>query len=252
MSEDNAAEPAATPETGIPAAPESLLDSSTPELSKGEWFQSEGVKGMGDSPEWYQHSHFKNVNEQARAYGELQSKFGGFVGAPKDGYATPEGIDKEDALLVTLTEFGNKFNMNQEGMTAAWDMLTAQETASSEAFHETEMAKLGDNHDQRIKRVENALKHKLGDNYEDVSKLVNSADSIMLVESMLKAFSPAVLPKDGGENPTGVTWEKIESLMFETNEAGQMRCSVEPEFNAMVLRMQEEWGGNGPDISTVS
>ena len=95
----------------------SLLDDATPTLADGEWFQSEGIKGTGDKPEWYQSDHFKSVDEQAKSYGELQKKFGSFVGSPKDGYELPEGFSKEDALAQEVIIFGEETNLSKEGFT---------------------------------------------------------------------------------------------------------------------------------------
>ena len=95
------------------AVSETLLDASTPELNEGEYFLSDGIKGTGDTPEWYKSDKYKSVAEQAKAYTELEKKFGGFTGAPKDGYAGPEGIEPDDALLQELTEFANKTGMSQ-------------------------------------------------------------------------------------------------------------------------------------------
>jgi hypothetical protein len=102
MSEEQAAPEETTSET--------LLDASTPELSEGEYFLSDGIKGTGDTPEWYKGDKYKSVAEQAKAYTELEKKFGGFTGAPKDGYQGPEGIEADDALLQELTEFASSAN----------------------------------------------------------------------------------------------------------------------------------------------
>ena len=76
MSEEQAAPEETTSET--------LLDASTPELGEGEYFLSDGIKGTGETPEWYKGDKYKSVAEQAKAYTELEKKFGGFTGAPKD------------------------------------------------------------------------------------------------------------------------------------------------------------------------
>ena len=64
----------------------SLVDAAEPTLGEGEFFLSDGIKGVGDQPEWYKADKYKSVAEQAKAYTELEKKFGGFTGAPKDGY----------------------------------------------------------------------------------------------------------------------------------------------------------------------
>tara|TARA_R110002096_G_scaffold187462_1_gene366846 strand:+ start:4345 stop:4605 length:261 start_codon:yes stop_codon:yes gene_type:complete len=80
------------------AAPEettsdTLLDQASPTLSEGEYFLSDGIKGSGETPDWYKADRYASVAEQAKAYTELEKKFGGFKGAPKDGYSGPEGIE---------------------------------------------------------------------------------------------------------------------------------------------------------------
>ena len=123
----------------------SLVDAAEPTLSEGEFFLSEGIKGVGDQPEWYKADKYKSIAEQAKAYTELEKKFGGFTGAPKDGYQPYEGVESDDALWGELVEFGTKQNMSQAAMNEAWELLTAQEQAIEEVSIETEMAKLGDN-----------------------------------------------------------------------------------------------------------
>ena len=49
----------------------SLVDAAEPTLSEGEFFLSEGIKGVGDQPEWYKADKYKSVAEQAKAYTEL-------------------------------------------------------------------------------------------------------------------------------------------------------------------------------------
>ena len=71
----------------------SLVDAAEPTLGEGEFFLSEGIKGVGDLPEWYKADKYKSIAEQAKAYTELEKKFGGFTGAPKDGYSLAEATE---------------------------------------------------------------------------------------------------------------------------------------------------------------
>jgi len=230
------------------SAPESLLDESAPELTEGEWFQSDGVKGVGDTPDWYQSDHFKNVNEQARAYGELQKKFGSFTGAPKDGYTLPEGFDKDDALAAEYIELATSMGMNQEGFAKGFELLSAQTNVAQEISQEAELAKLGDNAGQRIKAVESALKFKAGDKYDELKDMITTADGVLLAESLIKAFSPKKLPIDGGENPTGITWRDIEVEMQRKDENGNWLRSIDRDHELKIQRMMKEYGGDKPNI----
>lgn len=48
------------------------------------WSYNEGIDGEGEPPEWFKADKYKTVSEQAKAYTELESKFGSFTGAPED------------------------------------------------------------------------------------------------------------------------------------------------------------------------
>ena len=225
----------------------SLVDAAEPTLSEGEFFLSEGIKGVGDQPEWYKADKYKSIAEQAKAYTELEKKFGGFTGAPKDGYQPYEGVESSDALCGELVEFGTKQNMSQAAMNEAWELLTAQEQAIEEVSIETEMAKLGDNAVERIKVVEQYMNNNLdSDTYEELRYAVNSAESVQLIEALIKSTAPAKLPIDGYIQPGGITWQDIEAEMFKKDDSGQMLRSVDPNHEAKIQRMMKEFGGDKP------
>ena len=232
----------AAPET---TTSDTLLDASAPTLNEGEYFLSDGIKGSGDTPDWYKGDKYKSVAEQAKAYTELEKKFGGFTGAPKDGYSGPEGIEGDDALLQELTEFATKTNMSQEAFGDAWELLSAQGQAVEQVSHEQEIASLGDNAQERIKNVEGYLKNNLdAEVYEEVRNLVTDARSIQLVEHLVRATAPARLPIDGGDHPTGMTWGDIEAEMFKKNDNGQLLRSIDSNHEAKIQKMMQEFGGN--------
>lgn len=225
----------------------SLVDAAEPTLGEGEFFLSEGIKGVGDLPEWYKADKYKSIAEQAKAYTELEKKFGGFTGAPKDGYSTIEGVEAEDALWQELVQFGERTNMSQSALNDAWGILSAQEQAVEEVSMEMELQKLGDNGVERVKVVEQFMKNSLdGDTYERLRYAVNSAEAVELVESLIKATAPAKLPIDGYVQPGGITWEDIESEMFKKHESGQMLRSVDPNHERKIQRMMKEFGGDKP------
>ena len=225
----------------------SLVDAAEPTLDEGEYFLSDGIKGVGDMPEWYKADKYKSVAEQAKAYTELEKKFGGFTGAPKDGYELVEGVDSDDALWQELVEFGSETNMSQAAMHRAWELLTAQEQAVEEVSVEAEMEKLGDNAVERIKVVEQYMKNNLdSDTYERLRYAVNSAESVELVEALVKATAPAKLPIDGYVQPGGVTWEDIEAEMFKKHDNGQLLRAVDRNHEAKIQRMMREFGGDKP------
>lgn len=229
----------------------SLVDAAEPTLGEGEYFLSDGIKGVGDQPEWYKADKYKSVAEQAKAYTELEKKFGGFTGAPKDGYALYDGVESDDALWAELVEFGNSTNMSQSALNQAWELLTAQEQAIEEVSVEAEMAKLGDNAVERIKVVEQYMKNNLdSDTYEELRYAVNSAESIQLIEALIKSTAPAKLPIDGHIEPGGLEWADIEAEMFRKDENGNLLRSVDINHERKIQRMMKEFGGDKPYTQT--
>ena len=229
----------------------SLVDAAEPTLSEGEYFLSDNVKGVGEMPEWYKADKYKSVAEQAKAYTELEKKFGGFTGAPKDGYALYDGVESDDALWGELVEFGNSTNMSQSALNQAWELLTAQEQAIEEVSVEAEMAKLGDNAVERIKVVEQYMKNNLdSDTYEELRYAVNSAESVQLIEALIKSTAPAKLPIDGYVEPGGLEWADIEAEMFKKDENGNLLRSVDMNHERKIQRMMKEFGGDKPYTQT--
>lgn len=229
----------------------SLVDAAEPTLGEGEYFLTEGIKGTGELPEWFKADKYKSIADQAKAYTELEKRFGGFKGAPKDGYQPPEGIEPDDALFAELKTFAEETNMSQDAFDRAWGLLQAQSEAVEEVSLETEMAKLGDNATGRIKHVEQFMKNNLDpETYERLRYAVNSAESVELVEALIKSTAPAKLPIDGVVEPGGITWQAIEAEMYKKDENGNLLRSVDRNHEAKIQRMMREYGGDRPYVQT--
>lgn len=229
---------------------ESLIDGDS-ELTAGEWLLMDGIKGVGERPE-FMLEKYNNLYEQAKAYPELQKKFGSFTGAPKEGYALPEEFDAEDELAKRVIEWSTKNNLNQSGFEELMQLAIAQSSAVEQVSREAELAKLGQDADRRIKQVEAFLKQKAGDSYEEIKGLVTNADSIILVEKIMKAIQPPKLPIDGVEVEGKPTWEAIEREMYRKDEHGNLLRSVSREHEMKIQRMMKEYGGDRPNQRIVN
>ena len=229
----------------------SLVDAAEPTLGEGEYFLTEGIKGTGELPDWFKADKYKSIADQAKAYTELEKRFGGFKGAPKDGYQPPEGIEPDDALFAELKTFAEETNMSQDAFDRAWGLLQAQSEAVEEVSLEAEMAKLGDNATGRIKHVEQFMKNNLDpETYERLRYAVNSAESVELVEALIKSTAPAKLPIDGVVEPGGITWQAIEAEMYKKDDNGNLLRSVDRNHEAKIQRMMREYGGDRPYVQT--
>ena len=230
-------EQAAQEKSEVPKS-DTLLDQAQPTLEAGEYFLADGIKGTGDAPEWLNTEKYKSVAEQAKGYAELSKRFGGFKGAPKDGYTLPEGIEADDALYQELEAFATKTNMNGDAFQEAWELLSTQGEVAEEYNQEVELSKLGDNAQERIKTVEGFMKNNLdADTYEQARGLVTNADTIELVELLVKATAPTKLPLEGGTHPQGLTWSDVEHEMFKKDDNGNLLRSTNSSHEQKIQKM---------------
>ena len=230
-------EQAAQEKSEVPKS-DTLLDQAQPTLEAGEYFLADGIKGTGDAPEWLNTEKYKSVAEQAKGYAELSKRFGGFKGAPKDGYTPPEGVEADDALYQELEAFATKTNMNGDAFQEAWELLSTQGEVAEEYNQEVELSKLGDNAQERIKTVEGFMKNNLdADTYEQARSLVTNADTIELVELLVKATAPTKLPLEGGTHPQGLTWSDVEHEMFKKDDNGNLLRSTNSSHEQKIQKM---------------
>ena len=234
MSEELAIEPIEP--TEITPAPTLLSNDSD------GWYISEGVKGEGDRPEFLLSKH-KTIYDQAKNYVSLEKKFGAHTGAPKDGYKLPEEISADDELVKQAIERAGKHNINQDAFNDIFELVSASSGVSSEMSTEAEMAKLGDNASERLKTVGAFLKNAAGDQFEEIQGLVNSADSVALVEKLMAVLAPGKMPLNAAEGGGGHTWDEIEKLMNAKDESGRFLRSADPAYNRKIEKMIADFHG---------
>jgi hypothetical protein len=88
--------------------------------------------------------------------------------------------------------------------------------------------------------------------YESAVVAANSADAIVAFEFMMSKASN-VQQNVGGDRKVadGVTLEELQKLQFETNENGDRRMSIDPQFRKRVELMADKLYGTEPHRETV-
>lgn len=227
---------------------------AAPQLADGEWMVTPTLKGVGDKPE-FMLEKFKSMDAQAQAYGELEKKFGAFTGSPDD-YALnmPEGVegefDADDPLLKAGIEFAKESNMSQDAfdkMVGMWVSNTAQMDQSDS---QAELEALGPNSAQRIQNVTQFLQNNLeAEVYEKMHPLINSADSIQIVEMLVNATAPRIPPINGGSNPDSVSKAGLQAMREQVYSdgpnKGELRFHHDPEFRKEIEAYSTQL--HGPD-----
>lgn len=198
---------------------DTLLNNEPSELTQEpqpSFLWADGLAGEGEAPEWYKADKYKSVSEQAKAYNDLEKRFGGFTGSP-ESYELPEGVDAEDTFVQMLSEIGSSANMNQETFAKVYELGEQLLEANAGINKEKELEVLGDNAEERIANVDSFLKNNLGDDYERLMGGVNSAATVELVEKLIAKTAPAKLPT-GNSVPVNVpTQADIDAMMSKTD-----------------------------------
>lgn len=202
--------------------------------------------------------------EQAKAYVELQKKFGSFTGAPeeyeynvKDEW-TEKGytFDAEDPIFDMAKEMAKELGMNQEGFDKLMDLEAMRTIAINEAeqqYFEQEMKALGDNAQARVENISKWAQANLTeDHYAAFEEMMNSAASIQVMESLIaKTRSAPVDVPDTISNP-GISEEDLKAMQFAKDEFGNRLINVSPEHRAKYKAAQKLFYGEGDHHEVVT
>jgi hypothetical protein len=240
MSEEQAVE--ATQEVQQEATQSQSQSATLLSTDNDGWYISDGVKGEGDRPDFLLSKH-KTIYDQAKNYVNLEKKLGAHTGAPKEGYAIPEGYEPDDELVKQAIERAGKHGINQDAFNDIFELFSASSGVSNEITVEGEMAKLGDNAEQRIKTVESFLRNNAGDQFEELQGMVTSADSVALIEKMMSIMAPGKMPLAPAESGDAGSWADIEKAMMEKDGSGRLLRSSDPAYNRKVEQMIKDFHG---------
>lgn len=244
------AAPAATPPAAAPAAPAAPADPNSPNA----WLLAEGVMGTGEKPAWLKTDKYATVAAQAEAYTHLESRFGAFVGAPKDGkYAPatmPEGVAGE---FVTdhpvFAEFGKwaaKRQLSQEGYNEVLGLL-AQYEASQVPDMAAIKTELGANADTRINAVAAWGRANLDaagfDTLKAATSGANAAAVFTVIEAAIAKSQQPVLPKPGADVPggQGTGLAAIQAEHGKKDAQGKLLWNTDPKHRARVEKMYADY-----------
>jgi len=238
--------PAAAPPAAPPAA--SLADVVPPATptEDAKWYLSNEVPGVGDAPEWFKADKYKTMEDQAKAYTELESRFGAFTGAPEDGVYKinmPEGIAMEfqtdHSLFQELNQWAVKSQLSQKAYDDVIGMFARYEASVQPDLNEIK-GQLGDSADARISSLNQWAKSNLSEaeyeSYRAAQSQSNAAEVFKAMEAIVSKTRQVAMPKPGddvtGAVPT--TLEEINQLQAKTNDKGQRLYEIDSEFRAMV------------------
>ncbi|PCH98498.1 MAG: hypothetical protein COB84_01925 [Rhodobacteraceae bacterium] len=197
--------------------------------------------------------------EQAKGYGELQTKFGSFTGSPEayevnlsdDIVEKGIEINSEDPLLVRAMEFAKASNMSQEGFNQMVNLHVENQLAEQQALTEnkdSEFKGLGSNAQSRIDSVNSFISANFdAETVSAIQGMANSAESITAIEALIAKGRTAPIDGEGAEGDAiGVTADDIKAMQFETDDNGNRRIHTDKAFAAEFRKKQALLYGSDP------
>ena len=215
------------------------------------WAYAEGITGEGDKPEWFKDSKYKSISAQAEAYAGLESKFGGFTGAPEEYEATmPDGIEGEfmtdDPLYQEFNSWAKENQLNQEAFTNILHMFVKNEHSNMGQNRESELSALGDNAQSRLQNINDFAKANLSeDEYDGILEATTTAAGVKAVEALIAKTRGFKIPNDNDVVDAGMSHSDIKARMADP------RYASDPAFRKETSAMYEKLFGKEPNRTTV-
>jgi len=191
------------------------------------------------------------TQEQAKAYPELQSKFGAFTGAPEnydisltDAVKEAGGeLDMEDGLLVQAMEFAKNSNMSNDSFNELVNIFQMSQIADNNALteqRESEMKSLGPNAEARINNINAwANKNMSAADVAGLQEVATTASGVQAIEQLISKTRNAPVAVDNAQPSAVMSTEEIQTAQFAKNEHGQLKMAVDPEYRRKVEAMYQ-------------
>jgi len=239
------------------AAPEAAQE-ATEAAPESTWNWNSELPGTGDAPDWLNTAKYNDVSEQAKAYRELESKFGGFTGAP-DSYEAalpedlvlPEGVEldfnSDDPIFQAIAPVAAELNMSQDGLNkivGAYFGATAEQmhrdTLENKEYIEKELASIPQGQ-QRINQMSAWAKSNLPeDQFEAFADAVVDAKTMLMFETLINKTRNAPLPAVSEAQTRGYSQADVDAAFREKDQDGKNKYLTDPAHRAKVERMMAQ------------
>ena len=230
-----------------------------PEQSGGEqqaetpsWYfqapndESEGIGGSGEVPEWFKVDKYQSISEQAKAYNELATRFGGFEAAPKDDYALPEGIDEnslDGGMIDIVKGLGKEYNMSQKMFNDLVSKVNEYQSGQMEQNKQQAMEALGEKAQARISNVNDWLNvNAPKEMVEIIAPMATSAEAIKVLEFFIGKSKGAKVADQSTQPTSKMTQSEYGEMLMAKDNYGNLKISTDRDYkkkmDEMALNLQ--------------
>ena len=214
------------------------------EDNKPGFLFADGIVGEGDAPEWFKADKYKTVSDQAKAYVELESKFGGFKGAPKEGKYEVEGFNFDDNPLIgAVAEWGIENQLSNEGMKSLAVKVHELALKQQEEDRQNAMVQLGDDAPKRINNLAQWGKNNLSpEEFTSFQGLAQTAGHVEVLEKLIGMTKNSKLAatKQISTPTPAYTKADVDKMYTATNEKGERLVEIDREYYKKVQQMYAE------------
>lgn len=188
---------------------------------------------------------------QAKSYGELQSKFGSFTGAPDEYQLTVSDqlteagleINADDPLIAKAMEYAKESNMSQEGFQGMLELhgqfIMAAEQGKQEQMQE-EIKALGDDGQKRIGAIQQWAEANLPpDMMDGFNSMAVNAEAFKAIEHLIGLSRNAPVANEAAPVSAGDP-AKAEAMQFELDANGNRRINTDPAFRAEYMKVRDQ------------
>lgn len=223
------------------------------------WLLRDGVMGEGEKPAWFKQDKYKSVAAQAEAYVALESRFGSFIGAPKEGkYEIAPGLKEvvqpDHPMLGEFGKWAGANQLSQEGYNALLGMV-AQYDAGFAPNADVVRGAIGENADTRIGTVMNWGKANLDADGIAALRSAVSLDADMhpnaRVAAAFKALERVIAktgqvrmpkPGEGGDTPSGGEGlAAIQAAHGARMPDGKLKVDVDPAYRRQIDKQYRDY-----------
>lgn len=211
--------------------------------------ESEGIAGSGEAPEWLKVDKYKSVEDQAKAYSELEKKFGGFIGSPKDDYSIPEELAEaslDDGMVGILKEIGKENQMSQKMFNDLLTRVVDYQAQLNDQMIAQAKEQLGVDAEKRISNVQNWLNTNAPQEVVDkIAPMATSAEAIEAIEWFMSKAKSSKVASEQSLTPSKMTDAEFGEMIMAKDKYGNLKMSTDPQYKKQMdeLTMQRI-GGN--------
>lgn len=237
--------------------PESLeaVDAEAVETTE----EVEAVEGVeSEHPEWFKADKYKTIDDQAKAYGELEKRFGSFTGAPETYEANlsdeliEAGVElyPDDPLMEKAMEFAKTSNMSQEGFNNMVQLYAESVLAEHIALEEhkgKQLESLGSNAAQRVEGINKWVDANLdAESAEGLRGVITTAEGVKAIEQLIAKTKNAPVAATDTAPAVSVTQTELDAMYFAKDENGNRKINTDPSYKADYESKRNALHGTAP------